>query len=88
MESCALMCVSSPGRDDFSQWNMNMKTGGTGAAPAQIEPRRILSHAVPWFLCPVPLGGSLGVEVVVLLVLTGFSVLLGDQLSLGRLRYG
>jgi hypothetical protein len=51
----------------------------------QTETRRILSPAVPWFLCHVgpgrvPLGPGIWAEVVVIPVLTGVSALLGDQL--------
>jgi hypothetical protein len=48
----------------------------------QIETGRILSQAIPWFMCPMALGGSLlGIrgEVLVFPVFTGVSALLGDQ---------
>ena len=53
----------------------------------QMETRKILSLAVPWFLCPdgsgqVLLQSGIWAEVVVLPVLTGMSALLGYQVSL------
>ena len=47
----------------------------------QTETGRILSQAATHFLCPEGSRLVLGAEVVVLLVLTGLSALLGDQLS-------
>ena len=53
---------------------------------AQKETKRILTLAVPWFLCPdgsvwVPLVPDLWAEVVILPVFSGMSALLGDQFS-------
>ena len=51
----------------------------------QTETRKILSLAVPWFLCPyvpglAPLGPGIWAKVLVLPVLTHVLALLGDQL--------
>ena len=52
----------------------------------QMETGRILSQALPWFLCPdgsvrVPLGSGILAEVMALPVLTGEFTLLGGYLS-------
>jgi|UPI00001F6DD3 hypothetical protein len=58
-----------------------------GQLQAQMETGCIYSLAAPGFLCPVgsgrvPLGPSIGEEVVVSPMILGVSVLLGDPLSL------
>jgi hypothetical protein len=51
-----------------------------------METGRILFQAAPWFLCPMgSLGTGIGIVVVISPVILIVSVLLGDQLSLGRI---